>query len=66
MTKVLMFLYKQVINMSKDNNGSVIILIKRMEQKVHWDPSKLIKLRILLVYEDHLTQNLIILVLTIL
>ena len=35
--KVLISLYGQAINMYKDSNSSVIILIKQMEKKIHWD-----------------------------
>ena len=35
--KVLISLYGQAINMYKDSNSSVMILIKLMEKKNHWD-----------------------------
>ena len=35
--KVLISLYGQAINMYKDSNSSVMILIKLMEKKIHWD-----------------------------
>ena len=36
--KVLISLYGQAINICKERNSSVMILIRLMEKKVHWAP----------------------------
>ena len=36
--EVIFSLYGKAINMCKDSNSSVMILMKLMEKKIHWAP----------------------------